>query len=233
MKPSELSFDTNVKYNSELEPSIWDGWEMNPAIRERLLDIAQLFVDYLDVNDFDAEDIVLTGSLVNFNYTQYSDFDLHIVTDYDALGCDDIAAALYDAKKRLWNDKHDITINGFDVELYVEDSSEPPESKGYFSVQDNKWIKKPDYVPPKYDKSAVIKKAQHFIDEIQVVIRTADETADYERMLDKIYKFRKAGLSSKGEFSTENLVFKVLRNQKWIDRLRKAMDAFTDRQMSI
>ena len=58
-------------YHDELCPAAWDGTEMKPEVNERLLEIAQVFVDYLEVEQFDVHDIVLTGSLVNFNWTKF------------------------------------------------------------------------------------------------------------------------------------------------------------------
>lgn len=222
-----------VQYHPDLSKEVWEGWNMIPEVRERLVDIAQLFVDYLEIDDFEVEDVVLTGSLANFNYTPYSDFDLHIVTDYSKLNCDDVAEALYHAKKTIWNDHHDITIHGYDVELYIEDTAQPPVSSGMFSILENRWLVKPDFVDPKYDKHNINKKAQSMIDMIQKTIRDASTPEEYKQAIDKVYRMRQAGLSQAGEFSTENLAFKVLRNMGVIDRLRKGYDRFIDQQMSI
>jgi hypothetical protein len=44
---------------------------------------------------------------------------------------------------------------------------------------------------------------------------------------------RQSGLDAGGEFSTENLAFKAVRNMGWIDRLRKAEAHVIDRNFSI
>jgi hypothetical protein len=44
---------------------------------------------------------------------------------------------------------------------------------------------------------------------------------------------RESGLSKGGEFSTENIVFKVLRSRYHIDRLKKAVNTVYDNQRSI
>lgn len=234
MNINELDYsEQNVQYHSELNPAAWSGWNMRPDVRERLIDIAQLFVDYLEMPEFEVDDVRLTGSMCNFNWTKFSDFDLHIVTDYKALQCDDIAEALYKAKKTIWNDQHDITINGHDVELYIEDSATPPHSAGMFSVIDNRWITKPDLVDPKYDHRAVNDKVKMLIDYLQKTIRQADSLDDYDRAISKIYNMRQSGLQAGGEFATENLAFKVLRNMGWIQRLRDARTDFIDKTYSI
>ena len=234
MKITELAASQqNIQYHTDLNPAAWAGWNMRPEVRERLIDIAQIFVDQLDMPDFEIEDVRLTGSMANFNWTRFSDFDLHVVTDYKALQCDDVAEALYNAKKTIWNDKHDITINGHDVELYIEDSARPPHSAGMYSILEDEWITRPEYVNPGYDHAAVDRKVKGMIDMLQKILRSANSTDDYQRAVSKVYSMRQAGLEAGGEFSTENLAFKVLRNLGWIDRLRNAQDQFVDRKYSL
>ena len=55
---------------------------MVPKVRERLLDIAYEFIDFLGV-DVIVSDVVMTGSLANFNWSKYSDVDLHIISDFE------------------------------------------------------------------------------------------------------------------------------------------------------
>jgi hypothetical protein len=44
---------------------------------------------------------------------------------------------------------------------------------------------------------------------------------------------RRSGLDTGGEFSTENLAFKLVRNQGWLDRLNKAHNYFVDNQLTL
>jgi len=234
MKLNELSLSKeNIAYHTELNPACWDGWDMRPEVHERLVDIAQLFVNYLDMPEFDIKDVRLTGSMANFNWTKFSDFDLHIVTDYASLQCDDIAEALYSAKKTIWNDRHDITINGHDVELYIEDSARPPKSAGMYSILKRKWLDQPEFIRPQYDHGAVDRKAKAMIDLIQKTIRGADSVDDFERANAKVYSMRQSGLELGGEFSTENLAFKVIRNLGWIKRLHDSRAQFIDDTYSL
>ena len=147
MRFEDLSTKANIGYHKQLNPAAWDGDSLHRQVRLRLLTIAKIFVKYLEIPNFKVEDVVLTGSMSNYNWTKFSDFDLHIVTDYAALECDDIAEAFYKAKKRIWNDQHDITINGHEVEMYVEDSATPPVSQGIFSILNNQWVSKPTFNP--------------------------------------------------------------------------------------
>ena len=214
-------------YHDELCPAAWTGTEMRPEVRTRLIEIAQLFVEYLDVEGFEVYDVVLTGSLANYNWTEFSDFDLHVVTDYRDLQCDDLAEAFYRAKKTIWNDRHDITIYGHEVELYVEDINEPPVSGGVFSVFNGEWLKTPDHKNPNINDTAIVRKVQELQDQIERAIATADDPEDLKRLTDKLRNMRQAGLADGGEFSVENLTFKTLRNMGIIKGLH---DAYIEKQ---
>lgn len=221
----------NIAYHSELNPQVWDGTNLRIDVRLRLLEIAKKFIEYLEVPNFKLKDIILRGSLVNYNYTQYSDFDLHLVTNYEELGCD-IAENFYMAKKRIWNDEHDITIKGYDVELYVEDVDAENVSAGTFSVLDNKWLRIPKREDPNIDERAVSAKARTLMAEINRA-RRSNDVDEIQRLQDKIKTMRKAGLDRAGEFSTENLAFKIVRNKGYLDKLYKAKTQAIDNELSL
>lgn len=220
----------NISYSNNLNEKIWDGSKLRPEVRYKLLQISKMFMESLQVPNFKLLDILLRGSLANYNYTKYSDIDLHLVTDYSALDCD-IAAEFYRAKKTIWNEEHDITVYGYEIETYVEDADEANVSEGTFSVLDNKWIRKPSYNPPNIDSSAVLIKSRNLMQEIDQELAQGD-VQGIERLFDKIKQMRKSGLEAGGEFSTENLVFKVLRNQEYIKKLYDAKIAQQDKDLS-
>ena len=223
----------NVAYHQELNPVAWDNNAMVPEVRERLLEIAERFVHYLEIPNFKVEDVVLTGSMANYNWTKFSDFDIHVVTNYSDLQCDDLAEAFYRAKKKIWNDEHDITIYGYDTELYVEDVRQPPVSEGVFSLLNDQWLSTPKYKQPTIDSPAVNAKVADLKKQIESAITTADDPMDLKRLSEKIRKMRQAGLDQGGEFSVENLAFKVLRNMKYLDKLSKAFHQQQDDQLSL
>jgi predicted nucleotidyltransferase len=223
----------NVAYHDKLNPVAWSSNQLRPEVRERLLEIAQVFEQYLEIPGFKVHDIVLTGSMANYNYTKFSDFDLHVVTDYRDLQCDDLAEALYRAKKEIWNHQHDITIHGHEVELYIEDTAQPPVSAGMYSLLQDKWIKEPSYDPPTVDDGAVNAKVADLIKQITSAIETADDPQDLKRIKDKLRKMRRSGLDTEGEFGVENLAFKILRNQGFLDRLNDAYLNQQDQALSL
>ena len=111
---------------------------MRPEIRKKLLEISDDFIETLGVKFF-IHDIVLTGSLANYNWSNYSDVDLHILIDYEETKFNlDLIKEFFDAKKNIWNEKHDVIIKGFDVEIYVQDISEEHVSSGVYSILHNK-----------------------------------------------------------------------------------------------
>ena len=221
----------SIAYHDELNAQVWDGDQLRLDVRYKLLSIAQRFVDYLDVPDFKLVDVILRGSLVNYNYTQYSDFDLHIVTDYKTLDCD-ITEQFYMAKKKIWNDEHDITIKGHEVELYVEDRDEENASEGMYSVLDDVWHKRPKYQQPDIDDRAVNAKAQDLMTQINRAVRSGS-VEDITRLQDKIKNMRQSGLDRTGEFSTENLAFKIVRNKGYLNRLYKNKNSKFDQELSL
>jgi hypothetical protein len=225
--------NNTVTYHDTLCPVAWQGTDMKPEVREKLLQIAKFFIGYLEVPNFKVLDIVLTGSLANYNWTKFSDFDLHIVTDYADLDSDEIVEAFYRAKKQLWNDAHDIKIKGHEAELYVEDVNDPPVAQGMFSLVNNVWIKQPAYEPPALNNGAVYHKVKGLVVDIKYALKNADDPFDIKRLMDKLRKMRKAGLDSGGEFSVENLAFKVLRNLGYIDKIQKEFLKQQDHMLSL
>jgi predicted nucleotidyltransferase len=226
-------FKNNIAYHSRLNTKAWAGTQLRPEVRYKLLQAAKLFISYLDVEGFRVLDVVLAGSMANFNYTDYSDFDVHVVTRYSDLNCDNLAEAFYRAKKQLWNEQHDIIVYGHDVELYAEDIDQPPVSAGIYSILDDKWLVEPKYNPPEIDRPAIKLKVQDLTKQIDHAVSTANDPDDILRVADKISKMRKSGLAQGGEFSVENLAFKVLRNQGLIDRLYKEFNRQQDINLSL
>jgi len=221
----------NIEYHKELNSDVWKGQKLRIDVQYKLLEIAKRFIEYLEVPNFKLVDVILRGSLTNYNYTQYSDFDLHIVTDFSKLDCD-ITEAFYMAKKRIWNDEHDITIKGHEVELYVEDVDVKNVSEGTYSVLNSKWLRIPKHQQPNINDRAVNAKARDIMTQISRAIK-AGSVDDIQRLQDKIKVMRQAGLDKGGEFSTENLAFKIVRNKGYLDKLYKSKNQKFDQELSL
>jgi len=109
------SFRTRDSLNSK----VWtEDKKLNPEIRKQLLMMANDFFESLEVGDLEIDDIILTGSLANYNWSKYSDVDLHILVDFKDLDENvELVRDYFNAKKGIWNDAHDIRVHGFDVEM--------------------------------------------------------------------------------------------------------------------
>ena len=225
-----------------LNPKVWENPEdpkkatMIPKVRKALLRIANEFIDDLGENVF-VEDIYLMGSLSNFNWSDYSDFDLHVIVDMDRYGKQEkLYEELFDLKKKVFNDKHDIKIFGYDVELYAQGSKAESHSDGVFSVMSNEWIHRPTKKQKNIDREVLTKKIKSWTDKIDDAIedaKTDKNVSKLKQLKDKLKDYRQSGLSKEGEFSYENLVFKFLRRSGHIEKLFKEKTKIKDKDLSI
>ena len=216
------SFDVH----DTLEPRVWEGEKIKPEIRDALLQIAKDFIEGLPV-EVNIEDITLTGSLANYNWSNYSDVDLHIIVDF--LKVDEnraLVKSFFDNARMKWNDTHDIQMKGYDVEIYVEDARESHKSSGVYSILRDEWNNK----PAKYQKEINFNAARRKADDVEFqvnIVRNLVNAQKYkialrniERLKKKIRNMRRAGLESKQqEFSIENIAFKILRRNDTLGML--------------
>jgi len=214
---------SKLKIHSQLNQKIWDGDVLRPTVRKRMLTIARGFLEELEL-PFKLEDIVFTGSLANFNYSSHSDIDLHAILDFAATDeNEELVRKFLIARKSVWNDIHKIMLRGHEVEIYAENIGDPHHSTGVYSVLNNKWIKKPrpDKGEQIIDYYAVIHKADDLIGKIErtVNLSTLDKLDKIQTLKEKIRHMRQCGLETGGEYSIENLAFKILRNEGHIERL--------------
>ena len=207
-------YDFNAR--EELNPNIWDGEKLRVNVREMLIKIAKEFVSFLnvDINWEDIQDVILTGSLANYNYTKYSDIDLHILIDFSSIyENSELVKEYLMSKKFIWINKHDIKIKGYEVEIYPQDPEEVHHSKGIYSILNDEWNIKPSLprdVWSRVNVQDIKKKAKDISKQIETLEYSLN-LKDINRIKQKIKRMRKSGLERHGEYSTENLVFKVLR----------------------
>ena len=229
------SFETKETLSDQIFEERKGHFVMRDEIKKRLLDVSNDFIESLGV-EFFIHDIVLTGSLANYNWSQYSDVDLHILIDFEESKYEmDILKEFFDAKKNVWNEKHDIIIKGYDVEVYVQDVNEEHISSGVYSILHNKWIIEPEKDKPNIDDRKILEKGEEFGKRIDHLTKNPKEiTIDQlEDLRKKIKEFRQSGLESGGEYSYENLTFKLLRRNGYIQKLLRLKTQLKDRKLSI
>jgi hypothetical protein len=192
-----------------------------------LLKIAEDFYNSTDL-ETDVEDIVLTGSLANYNWSEkYSDYDLHILIDFTKVNdVVDLVKKYVDSAKSIWNKEHDIKIKGYEVEVYIQDISEPHKSTGVFSLLNNKWNVKPEEFDFEPDEDMIAEKGKSVMMMVDELEEQVDEdkydayVEKVQKVWDKVKNYRKSGLESEGgELSIGNLVFKFLRRNNYITKI--------------
>ena len=225
-----------------LNRDIWmDDDKIRPEISVRLVEIAKDFMNNLGLSDIDIKDIVLTGSLANYNWSDYSDLDLHILVDFNDIDeNEDLVREFFRGKSGNWNDRHDIKLRGFEVEAYVQDIDESHSSSGVYSLINNTWGVKPQKENPTLDLETTKKKAQRLMDLVDDIERLYNEEklreayVSSQLLKEKIRKFRKCGLETQaGAYSPENMAFKVLRRNDYLGKLNDLRNNSYDRLMSI
>lgn len=240
---SELESDevdlSSFNLKQHLNPKFWKDGKLDSRIRMKLLDIADDFIESLGVDWVKPKDIIITGSLANYNWNkQYSDIDLHVLMDFSEVDeRKDFVEKYFKAQKDIWNEQHEaISIFGFPVEVYVQDIHENHTSSGVYSLERDEWIETPDLdtlakskINIEKIKQSVAKYATE-IDKLfsiykncgddEYKMRKVNEKAD--ELFDTIKNERRGSLkNSNSEITTGNLIFKCLRRMNYIDKLSK------------
>lgn len=226
----ELEQETAI-YHAELNPVAWDGMELKSEVRQALLKVARTFIETWGI-DLEVTDIILTGSNANYNWTKFSDFDLHVVVRLGGYYDVTLVEKLLRSKKDEFNRRHNIRIKGYPVEVYAQGSNEHLIATGQYSLMANQWIVEPRMKAPSFEHQEIGDMADALIKEAQEAIASNNVDA-IQLVLDKISGLRKSGLSKTGEFGLQNMVFKVVRNSGMIEKLRQALVDLSDEELSL
>lgn len=212
--------NTTIELHDELNPSIWENNKLRQDVKTKVIKIVNEFKDFIDI-PINVIDIQLVGSNCNYNYTKYSDLDIHIIINFDELSNNvDLMQTLFNAEKTNFNKDYDIIINGVNCEIYVEDVRSSAVSNGVYSVLQDCWI-----TFPKKLNDVVIPNFNNLLTQYNVIVNNVleDDNAtaeDVNDIINKLYMLRKNGLAQNGEFSKGNLVFKEIRNLGLLDKLK-------------
>lgn len=223
--------DQAVQFHNELNPKLFQNDRLNLKVRYKLMLIAQHFINFIDIPSVRLKDITISGSNAAYTYTENSDLDLHLVVEIPR-AAEFHLKPLFDAKKNQYNYTHDIKIEGIDVELYVQPSTDKHVSAGIYSVLDDRWLSEPKAVRVNINDNDVELKVKNYLNKIKRALKSND-LDEANSVKSEISKLRKAGLEREGEFSVENIAFKVLRAQGHIDRLRQHIYDLEDERLSL
>ena len=223
--------DDAVIFHNQLNPLLWDQDRLKPIVRYKLLEIAKHFADFINIPSIRLKDITISGSNAAFTYTEHSDIDLHLVVSIPRAS-EYHLKPLFDAKKNQYNYTYDIKIKGIDVELYVQPDTDEHHSAGIYSILDDQWLSEPKAVKVNINDNDVEIKVKSYLNKIKQALRSSD-IKEATFIKDKINKLRKAGLEREGEFSVENIAFKVLRSKGYIDQLRQHIYDLEEKELSL
>jgi hypothetical protein len=227
-----FSLNDAIYFHDNLNPELFLGDKLKPEVRDQLLLISEDFMVHLGISNVNIQDITLSGSNAAYSYTKHSDIDLHILVDMSKFNDDPVYREFFDAKKTIYNDTHSITISGIDVELYVQDTNQPVISLGEYSILRDSWIKLPRQRRAHISQAATKNKYHKLYKLSEYAMRSSDPNK-VKHILKTIKKYRQAGLDQGGEFSPENLAFKILRSKGIIKRLYDKLQTLHDKKLSL
>ena len=234
--PGEVDV-SSIRMNETLSPSVWDGDVIKEDVRKVLLLNAKRFIEFSDLDKVRFKDITLTGSMANYNYSEHSDLDVHILINFKDISTNiGFVGEFLKLKKQLWSDKLPIKVKDHDVELYFQDVNEPHHSTGVYSLLRNEWVVKPTRKIMNINTQLIQTKAAYLMNEIDDLKKNFSMNTflqRYDQIKTKIKKYRQIGLEGVGEFSVENLVFKVLRNSGYLDKLTKMKNTYLTQELSL
>lgn len=221
----------SVELHNELNPLIWKNNELLPDVESKLLNIVSYFKDYCDV-PMRVVDAQIVGSNASFNYSKYSDLDLHLIVNFDIIDAsNEVLQAAYNNEKTSFNKNYDVKIHGIDVEMYIQDIKTSTMSNGIYSLFKKRWIKFPKPIEYKsdYDFSDVISKWE---EKKNFAIKSGN-SSKIENLINTAYLIRKNSLEVDGEFGQGNLLFKELRNSGILQELKDGLIKSKSNELSL
>jgi hypothetical protein len=220
---------------STLNPKLWDDNRLKKGLNAKFIRIAKAFYDFLEI-DVPVLDIILIGSNANYNWTEHSDIDLHVVIDYQAVNKNlHLVKNYMMAKKSIWNTNYPLTYQGMSIELYAQDWNEKLHSTvGQYSLTKGKWIKKPNADIISIDDDIIDEKAQPIEYQIDALQESDPKLhVKIENILLRLRTLRQTGLEAEGEYSIENLAYKKIRNSGRLDRLKELLHKGTIASLAV
>lgn len=219
-----------IEVHDKLNNKIWNGTELRKEVRDKILEIVSYFTSELEI-ELPVLDIYLVGSNASYNYTDKSDLDVHIITNFNLLdSSEEILQAYYRIETSNFNKNYNVSIHGVDIELYIEDVESSAVSNGIYSIYKEEWIKFPE--PIDIDEFDTSKDVIELSNEIRKAI-ASNSFDNVKNELDKIYLMRKESIANEGEYGYGNQLFKDLRNLGLIDKLKEKYKEFKSEELTL
>jgi predicted nucleotidyltransferase len=216
-----------------LNPKLWHQGGLRSEVADALKRVADQFLKEIDA-DISVKDVIMTGSQAASTWDSESDIDLHVIADLSEFGDPEDVMPLFKAVKTAWNQRHDVTIYGIPVEVFIEDSNNPPpEVTGRWSLVRSQWILPP---PDHGDDSFEVDNVMDLVKKHSIHISSAMKSRDpsqIESVLDEISSSRKDGIVREGELAPENIAYRVLRRMGRIQKAWDLFDSLTDKSLSV
>jgi hypothetical protein len=235
IKPKDLRESISLRFTDVLNPVFWIGDSLKPEVREALMRFAKAFAAYVDLDDRAIADVILLGGNAGYNYTAMSDLDVHLVVDPKYIpDCNpDLLDEFYMDKKTLWELTHKVTIFGSKAEPYIERPGVTrKKSQGVYSLMRQAWIQKPEKMEDELDEKELEKKVKDLKHKIDTYIKNGKPEA-LNSLVKKLRVSRGVSLQKYGEYGFENMVFKELRNQGYIDKVRSTVVNLKSQSLSL
>jgi hypothetical protein len=228
-----MQIEDIVKIKNKLNTKLWNGLELKTDVRKALLKIVDAFLDFSNIKKDLIKDILFVGSNANYNWHEDSDIDLHILLNYKE--CPDCAIfkvkECVDYIKKDFNENYDIHIYNIPIEIYIQEEDEVLNSSAIYSVKKNSWLKKPTrFETADIDTDKIKEKYTR-------IKKSLSQLSDYDeldKLFKKIVKSRKTGLKSKGgEFNEDNLLFKMLRSNDLLKKIKEKRNQLLSDELSL
>ena len=233
----ESKLKLHLEYHHELNPKLWDKKaRLKPEVRHALLKFAEHWQEFANIPKEAVKDVIMTGGNANYNYTSVSDIDVHLIVDKQKISKDNPLLDDYlQDKKVMWTMAHKIKVLGYPLEPYAQDKSAGyPANQGVYSLTNDLWISKPEYLGDEMLSDPLIKdKVKFYMHMIDDMITSHANINAFKELKEKLRLMRAAAIQKGGEFSTENLVFKELRNRGYLDKMSKYSKQIQDRALSL
>ena len=224
-----------LKTSDELNPKLWNNHKLDPEVWRALSKIAKEWAEFANIPKSAIKDVILTGGNANYNYTKYSDLDLHLMVDKERIDCEGLLDDYLQSKKQLWALTHDITVKGQPVELYAQDYKDPfKKGQGIYSLQSHKWLQEPTKYTIDSSHPEVVRKVKEWMNIIDSLIDgKSDDKQAFKNIKNRLKGMRAGAIEKGGESAPENLVFKELRNKGYLDKMNKYIRNLEDEELSL